>query len=98
VTAARSSPAPSCAPRRPAAGPPAAELPAPISAPEPTLNSESRKQKNREAFPFATQIIDELREVLGEGVRIEWAEENGQTIGKKGPDGVRPTIEKRQTK
>jgi hypothetical protein len=54
------------------------------------------KSKNRAQFPFAARIVDELREVFGDGVTIEWAEENGQQIGKKGPDGVRPNIERKR--
>lgn len=63
-----------------------------------TARSSDKKQDNRANFPFAAGIVDELREVFGNDVKIEWAEENGQTIGKKGPDGVRPTIEKRRDK
>ncbi len=63
-----------------------------------TARSSDNKQENRDNFPFAAGIVDELREVFGDGVRIQWAEENGKTIGKKGPDGVRPVIEKRQAK
>ena len=59
---------------------------------------EQRRQNNRATFPFATQILDDLRDVFGDGVRIQWAEENGKTVGTKGPDGVQPTIEKRQAK
>lgn len=60
--------------------------------------TEQRRQSNRATFPFATRILDDLREVFGDGVRIQWAEENGKTVGTKGPDGVQPTIEKRQAK
>ena len=60
--------------------------------------TEAAKQNNRDAFPFAAAKLDELRLIFGETTRIVWAEENGQTVGNKGPDGVRPTIEKRREK
>jgi hypothetical protein len=56
--------------------------------------SSDGKDKNRALFPFAAQIVDELREVFGDGVKVQWADENGQQIGNKGPDGVRPVIER----
>jgi hypothetical protein len=54
-------------------------------------------RRNRAQFPQTASIVDGLREVFGPGVRLEWAEENGGTIGKRGPDGVVPTIQKRIT-
>ena len=60
--------------------------------------TEQAKQRNRDKFPYAAGILDELRGIFGEGVRIVYAEENGQTVGNKGPDGVRPNIEKRRAK
>lgn len=62
------------------------------------MTTEQAKQKNSDRFPFAARVRDELREVFGPGVQVEYAEENGQVFGIKGPDGVRPTIEKRQQK
>lgn len=55
------------------------------------------RASNRAAFPETARMVDELRAVFGPGVALIWAEENGQTIGKKGPDGVVPTIEKNKT-
>lgn len=63
-----------------------------------TRRSSDGKAQNRAQFPFAARIVDELREVFGDCVKIEWAEENGQQIGKKGPDGVRPVIERKREK
>jgi len=60
--------------------------------------TDAAKQKNRDVFPFAAAKLDELRLIFGDTTRIVWAEENGQTVGNKGPDGVRPTIEKRRDK
>lgn len=60
--------------------------------------SSESKQQNRAQFPFAARIVDELREVFGDGVRIEWAEENGRQIGNKGQDGVRPVIDRKTKK
>lgn len=54
----------------------------------------SNKEKNRAAFPETASMVDELREVFGDGVTLVWAEENGRTIGNKGPDGVQPIIER----
>ncbi|MDP1925752.1 MAG: hypothetical protein Q8K57_13340 [Thiobacillus sp.] len=48
----------------------------------------SEKDKNRAAFPHSAALVDELREIFGADVKLEWAEENGRTIGKKGADGV----------
>lgn len=62
------------------------------------MTTEKPKQKNSERFPFAARIRDELREVFGPDVQVEYAEENGQVFGVKGTDGVRPTIVKRQVK
>lgn len=56
------------------------------------------KDANRARFPFAAQIVDELREVFGDGVKVEWAEENGQQIGKRGPDGVPAVIVRKMKK
>lgn len=60
--------------------------------------AEQEKQKNRASFPFAAAILDELRPIFGETTRIVWAEENGKTVGNKGPDGVRPMIERKRDK
>lgn len=62
------------------------------------MTTEQANQKNSDRFPFAAKVRDELREVFGPGVQVEYAEENGHVFGTKGPDGVRPVIEKRQAK
>lgn len=41
----------------------------------------SARSANRAAFPATARIVDELREVFGPGVRLEWACENGREIG-----------------
>ncbi len=43
----------------------------------------SARESNRAAFPLTAQIVDELREVFGPGVKLEWAEENGREIGQR---------------
>lgn len=60
--------------------------------------SEQSKQKNRDAFPFAAQMLDELREAGFDNARVVWAEEGGKVVGNKGPDGVVPNIERKKTK
>lgn len=57
--------------------------------------SEKSKQKNRDAFPFAARMLDELRDAGFINARIIWAEEGGNQVGNKGPNGVRPNIERR---
>lgn len=78
----------SSARRRPAAGPgavPRAHLSAffLILAAEDILSSESSKDKNRAAFPFAGRVVDELREAFGTSVKVLWASENGAEIGRR---------------
>lgn len=51
----------------------------------------SERSSNRAAFPETAKLVDELRDVFGPGVKLVWAEENGRTIGEKGPDGVEAT-------
>ena len=63
-----------------------------------TQISEARKQKNRANFQFAAEMLDQMQEVFGDGCRIEYAAENGKTIGKLGPNGVRPVIERKTEK
>lgn len=48
----------------------------------------SEKDNNRAAFPHTAALVDELREIFGADVKLEWAEESGRTIGNKGADGV----------
>lgn len=43
-------------------------------------------------------MLDELREAGFVNARIVWAEENGKQVGKKGPDGVHPVIERKREK
>ena len=47
--------------------------------------SESRA-KNRAKFPFAANIMDELREVFGDGVALNYAAENGHVVGRNWVD------------
>lgn len=39
---------------------------------------------NREAFPGVASIVDELTKVFGP-VKVKWACENGQEVGKRDP-------------
>lgn len=48
----------------------------------------SAKASNRAAFPQAARIVDELREVFGEGVKLEFAEEGGREIGQRDIPGT----------
>lgn len=43
----------------------------------------SAKHKNRAAFPFASRMVDELREAFGDDVKVLWASENGAEIGRR---------------
>lgn len=61
-----------------------------------TSDRDSRASRNREAFPEAARFVDEMRAVFGPRVVLEWAEEGGRTIGKRGPDGGQPIIEKKR--
>ena len=56
------------------------------------------KARNRAQFPFATAVVDELRELFGEDTRVTWARESGQEIGTRGPDGVVPVFQSRKEK
>ncbi len=49
---------------------------------------QDKAAQNRAAFPQTAQFVDEMREAFGQDVKLVWAEENGRTLGKKGPDGV----------
>lgn len=46
------------------------------------------KASNRAAFPQAARIVDELREVFGPGVKLEFAEEGGREIGQRDLTGT----------
>ena len=49
----------------------------------PTCDSkEKQRDENRRKFPRVAELLDEFREVFGEGVRLIWAVENGNRIGK----------------
>lgn len=61
-------------------------------------NSDDSKAQNRASFPFTASVVDALREVFGPGVRVQWAKENGFTIGERGPDGVQPNLIKTRQK
>lgn len=61
-------------------------------------NSDGNKADNRANFPFTASVVDALREVFGPGVRVQWASENGKTIGTLGPEGVQPTIERKRNR
>lgn len=41
------------------------------------------REDNRAAFPFAASVVDELRAVFGDGVKLIYAAENGREIGKE---------------
>lgn len=56
--------------------------------------TEQGKQKNRDLFPFAAAKLDELRAIFGEDTRIVYAEQDGIKVGKWGPVGVRPNVER----
>ena len=49
-----------------------------------------KREENRRKFPFAAELLDELREAFGPGVKLLWASENGAEIGRKssGPFSV----------
>lgn len=44
---------------------------------------ESAAADNRSAFPATALIVDEFRSAFGEGVKLVYAEEGGNTIGRK---------------
>ncbi len=58
------------------------------------MSREEQARKNREMFPFAAQIVEELRAEFGPGVKLLYAEENGSSVGKKTEGGVVPVIDK----
>lgn len=41
----------------------------------------SEKAKNRAEFPNAAAILDELKQLFGDDVKLTYAAENGKTIG-----------------
>lgn len=50
------------------------------------MDRETRAAANRANFPYAAGVMDELRKQFGPGVRLVYAEENGQTLGRKPDD------------
>jgi hypothetical protein len=44
--------------------------------------TDSQKSRARAAFPTCTAVADEFRAVFGEGVRLTYAEENGNRAGR----------------
>ncbi len=69
-----------------------------MDTPKTARNSDGNKADNRASFPFTASVVDELREIFGPGVRVQWAEENGKTIGTRGPEGVQPNLIKTRQK
>lgn len=51
----------------------------------------SDKENNRAAFPQTAKLVDDLRDIFGAGVKLEWVCENGREVGKRGPEGVQAT-------
>lgn len=49
--------------------------------------SDQAKQ-NRARCPLTAAFVDEMRSVFGAGVKLVWAEENGQTLGVVADAGV----------
>lgn len=43
----------------------------------------AKAERNRSAMPGVAAIVDHLRDVFGAGVRVQWAEESGRTVGKR---------------
>jgi hypothetical protein len=43
------------------------------------------REQNRAAFPLAAEKMDELRAVFGNKVKLVWAREGGQEIGRRRP-------------
>lgn len=56
--------------------------------------SEEQSARNRALFPETARFVDDMRAAFGPAVALEFVEENGRTIGKPGPAGVQPVIEK----
>lgn len=42
---------------------------------------EARRAANRAAFPEVAKIVDEFREVFGDGVKVEGGSEGGKSFG-----------------
>lgn len=57
----------------------------------------SERDQNRERMPIIAAWVDQMRELFGE-VRVNYVNENGIELGKRGPEGVVPQLEKRHGK
>jgi hypothetical protein len=42
---------------------------------------ERRRQHLRETMPLTAKAVDDVRRVFGPDIRVNWAIENGQTVG-----------------
>jgi hypothetical protein len=47
----------------------------------------SNKEDNRNKFPEVAKIVDKFTEIFGK-VKVIYAEEGGNTVGKKAEDGI----------
>ena len=50
---------------------------------------ERRRQHLRETMPLTAYAVDEVRRVFGPDIRVNWAIENGQTVGPVPEDVLR---------
>lgn len=57
--------------------------------------SDEKRAANRAQFPKTAVIVDEFREVFGPGVKLLWAEESGQVIGRRHEEEVPAAHEQR---
>lgn len=51
------------------------------------------REENRQGMPECAAFVDEMRAVFGEGIKVKYAEEGGQTIGQRFDEGVVPIME-----
>jgi hypothetical protein len=59
------------------------------------MSEESRQvtaEQVRAAFPQCVAMADEFREVFGPGVTLNYANENGQTVGRQTPPSPETTL------
>ena len=47
-----------------------------------SISMEEQARKNREEFPICAAMVDSVRDVFGEGIKITYMEEGGRTIGR----------------
>lgn len=45
------------------------------------MSDSTAAQKNREAFPQTAQLLDQLKQRFGQSVRVQYASENGRSVG-----------------